>query len=311
MSTNFFESGVYVSPTLRCNVACRHCVANEDIEDVIDVGRDQLLDWIEQIAESGIKSIRFVGGEPFLVLPDLVIWIKRIKELGMESTVVTNGFWGRTKESARKVLDQLSELDNLIISSDKFHLEFIGADIVKNVIEVGLQYGKNIIMNITYIEKSDIQYMMKLFGSYQDRIIIQMVKTMPFDGPESKKITKHCYFRNPLRTSKFCWIGNYFINANGDVFACCQSSIGTETNYLTLGNVNKERFLDLIRKVRQKEVYKYIGQNGPRGIVKAFLESPFKEELMDIAFASGCEVCQKLLNDPDKYDYFLKYIREK
>lgn len=310
MKANFFSEGVYISPTLRCNAACRHCVASEDVADVPDVGRDQLLEWTNQFAESGIKSVRFVGGEPFLLLSDLAVWTKRIKELGMDSTIVTNASWGRTKESARKALEMLPDLDNLVISSDKFHLEFIEPNTVKNAIEVALQYGKNVIMNITYIEKEDIQYMMQLFGSYRDRIIIQMVKTMPFDGSEAEQIVKHCYFQKPHRTPKFCWIGNYFISASGDVYACCQSSIGTETNYLTLGNLKEERLPDLISKAHKREVYRYIRKNGPRGIVKAFLESPYKDELMELEFASGCEICQKLLNDPDKYEYFLKYIQE-
>lgn len=310
MITNFFEEGVYISPTLRCNAACRHCVASEDTADIPDVGREKLLDWINQFAESGIKSVRFVGGEPFLVLTDLVVWTKRIKELGMETTIVTNASWGKTKESACKTMAMLPHLDNLIISSDKFHLEFVKPETVINAIEAALQYGKNVVMNITYITQEDIHEMMQLFDAYQNRIMIQMVKTMPFNGPEAEGIVKHCYFKNPERTPKFCWVGNCFISATGDVYACCQSSAATETNYLTLGNLNEDKFSDLVEKIHKKDVFRFIVQNGPRGIVKAFLDSPYKDELIGMEFASGCEICQKLLNDPDKYEFFLKHIQE-
>ena len=304
----FFEEGIYVSPTSRCNAGCRHCVAQDDQPELSDVKRSEIMDWIDQIAEIGIKSIRFVGGEPFLVLPDLQVYVKRIKELGMESTVVTNASWARTKVNAHKVLETLPDLNNLIISSDRFHLEYIAADTVKNAIEAGLEHKKNVIMNVTYIEKSDIEHMNSLFGAYTDRIFIQVVKTMPFDGPEAEKIVKHCYFQKPTRTPKFCWIGNYFINTNGDVYACCQASQGLETNYLTLGNLNKERLKNLINKIQKEDVFQFIGNNGPRGIVEVFKESPYRDELMSIEFASGCEVCQQLLNNPEKYDYFVKHI---
>ena len=78
-----------------CNMQCRFCFATfqDVIQDTLPKGhlpREGCLTVVEALAEAGFCKINFAGGEPTLCpwLPDL---ISRAKELGLTTSVVTNG----------------------------------------------------------------------------------------------------------------------------------------------------------------------------------------------------------------------------
>ena len=78
-----------------CNMRCEFCFATfQDIpSDVLPeghLGREDCISVVESLARSGFQKINFAGGEPTLCpwLPDL---IRRASELGMTTSMVTNG----------------------------------------------------------------------------------------------------------------------------------------------------------------------------------------------------------------------------
>ena len=305
-----FTGGVYISPTTKCNARCRHCIAQDDEPEFVDANYEDMMSWLDQIKECGIKTVHFVGGEPFVVFDHLVNYIKRLGELGITPSVVTNGSWAKTKEKGIEVLKKLPALEILIISSDKYHLEYIDAKTVRNAIEAGLECNKYVVVNITYIEKEDLSSVSHLYKDYGDRITMQTVKAMPFHGEESNKIARHQYFKRITKAPKFCGIGNYFINYDGNVYACCQASRSLNTNYLTLGNLYEERLSEMDKRMKQNPVYQFISSKGPRGIAEIFASSDYFNDLQECSYAGGCEICQSLLDTTDKYQYFLERIRE-
>ena len=80
-----------------CNMRCEFCFATfEDIGPHIlpkgHLGRENCLFMVESLAQAGFQKINFAGGEPTLCpwLPDLIILAR---ELGLTTSVVTNGSW--------------------------------------------------------------------------------------------------------------------------------------------------------------------------------------------------------------------------
>ena len=74
---------------------CRFCFATfQDIRPEIlpegHLGREDCLSVVESLARAGFRKINFAGGEPTLCrwLPEL---ITRAKELGLTTSIVTNG----------------------------------------------------------------------------------------------------------------------------------------------------------------------------------------------------------------------------
>ena len=78
-----------------CNMRCKFCFATfQDVKQTIlpkgHLPEQDALKVVEQIAAAGFEKITFAGGEPLLCkwLPNL---IKRAKQLGMTTMIVTNG----------------------------------------------------------------------------------------------------------------------------------------------------------------------------------------------------------------------------
>ena len=78
-----------------CNMKCRFCFATfQDIGQVTlpkgHLPREDCLAVVDALATAGFSKINFAGGEPTLCpwLPDL---IRRAKELGLTTSIVTNG----------------------------------------------------------------------------------------------------------------------------------------------------------------------------------------------------------------------------
>mgnify|MGYP001361132397 CR=1 FL=1 len=301
-----FNGGIYLSPTTRCNARCRHCITREEDLVFIDADFNKVMDWIDQIHECGINGLHFVGGEPFLVRDHLTRYIQKASELGIYTSVVTNAYWAKTLEDGIAVLKEMPGLDIIIISSDKYHLEFIDSQTVINAIEAGLATNKFVVMNTTYVEKSELNEIQELYKAYKDTIIFQVVKAMPFPGPDAEKIVHYPYFQMPNRVPKFCGIGNYFIDANGAVYACCQGSRSENTKYLMLGDLNQERLPDMDKRLKQNPVYRYIKKHGPRGLVTYFADSKYADALYHKEFAGACDICHELLDNKEMYEYFLQ-----
>lgn len=118
-----------------CNMRCKFCFATfQDVKQTIlpkgHLPEQDALKVVEQIALTGFEKITFAGGEPLLCkwLPKL---IKKAKQLGMTTMLVTNG----SKLSEKFLIENKPYLDWIAVSIDSLKEENnikIGRAIVGN-----------------------------------------------------------------------------------------------------------------------------------------------------------------------------------
>jgi len=76
--------------TYRCQAKCAHCgSAKLYRKDKKEMSTEQLKDVIRQLAEIGVESVSFFGGEP-LLRKDLLELVKYVSDLGMGAILETN-----------------------------------------------------------------------------------------------------------------------------------------------------------------------------------------------------------------------------
>ncbi|MCL5129348.1 viperin family antiviral radical SAM protein [Algibacter sp. L4_22] len=131
-----------------CNMRCKFCFATFDdvVKDHAPKGHlpeADALKVVENIAAAGFKKITFAGGEPILCkwLPNL---IKKAKQLGMTTMIVTNG----------------SELDNDFLKDNAAYLDWIAVSIDsledENNIKIGRAItGKSPLSKVFYYDLVD------------------------------------------------------------------------------------------------------------------------------------------------------------
>jgi hypothetical protein len=123
--------------TMRCNISCAHCSVFSGPDKHGSMELEQALDFVDGLAATpNIRYIDISGGEPMLRPNDIIAVIKRIKSLGKEVRVTSNGFWASTPQRAEVTLKKLKDagLDAIGLSLDKWHLEFLPAGLAQNFI---------------------------------------------------------------------------------------------------------------------------------------------------------------------------------
>lgn len=82
--------------TLACDHRCLHCGprAGKPRDDELDT--DEALRLVDELAELGVGEVALIGGEAYL-RDDFLLVVRRIRERGMTSSIVTGG-WGLSRE---------------------------------------------------------------------------------------------------------------------------------------------------------------------------------------------------------------------
>ena len=101
-----------VVPMRRCNLACAYC--NEYDTTSKPVPLEEMLARLDKLADLGTSMITVSGGEP-LMHPDLDAMIVRMRQRGMVSSIITNGYY-LSPERIRRL--NAARLDYLQISID-------------------------------------------------------------------------------------------------------------------------------------------------------------------------------------------------
>jgi wyosine [tRNA(Phe)-imidazoG37] synthetase (radical SAM superfamily) len=77
--------------TTACNYACDHCVDFEILNTGAKYEHESLMASLEQLARRGLKSVIVIGGGEPTVYPKFAEVIGRMKDLGLQLGIVTNG----------------------------------------------------------------------------------------------------------------------------------------------------------------------------------------------------------------------------
>ena len=138
--------------TKACNFRCIHCYENAGKKDENELSSEEILDGIDRLADLGVASIAFSGGEPS-IHPDIKKFIKHATDRGMYVSMATNGYIFNNYETAKEFSDlglkfvQIS-LDGL---NPKTHDEFRQ---VKGSWEHAVNAIKNFNKTDTFVEVS-------------------------------------------------------------------------------------------------------------------------------------------------------------
>lgn len=137
--------------TRRCNMSCAHCsVESGPRVDEGDPSEQDLFNWARQLAGAGVRSIRLTGGEPMLRAPVVLRLARECRRLGMATSLVTNGFWGRSALQARRHVRALKRagVSSLTVSYDSYHADFQGPDPVLHIAAAAEAAGLPMTVNV-------------------------------------------------------------------------------------------------------------------------------------------------------------------
>jgi MoaA/NifB/PqqE/SkfB family radical SAM enzyme len=178
--------------TYLCNSKCRHCQLGEREERKnfpSHIDKDIAVEIVRKVGKKyNPKSLMTFGGEP-LLYPEIVCAIhKEARNVGIPvRDVITNGFWSRKTEEIQETAQKLVEsgVNEVSVSVDCFHQEFIPLAIVKKAAESLLKAGMaRISWNPCWVvsKDHDNQY------NRTTKAILQQLKELPIEESEGNNV---------------------------------------------------------------------------------------------------------------------------
>ncbi|MHA2092482.1 MAG: radical SAM protein [Candidatus Kariarchaeaceae archaeon] len=282
-------TGIHFILTYSCTRECDHCFLFGSPKARGKFTIEQILEVLNEAQKIGtVEIVYFEGGEPFLSYKTMLKGIEHARELGFQIGIVTNGYWAKDTETARRLLKPLSEmgLADLSISDDDFHSDGITAPakIATQVArEMGLPVGNIKIDNPLPGRVGSIPEKGKpIIGGdvrFRGRAVEMLTDETPRHNWKVFDKCSHEELKNPERVH---------IDPFGNVFLC---------QGISLGNMWKTPLSEIISKyqINSHPIFRFIEEGGPACLAKRYGIDGEQE------FVDECHLCyvvrRELLND--------------
>jgi hypothetical protein len=123
-------------PTYRCTAACEQCCFGSNPNVVERMSLEEMLAVVDEAVASfpALRLLVVSGGECYMLGDDLMRVIERAHAKGLLVRTVTNGFWGKSKNAARRVAQRAADagLTEANFSTGRDHAKFVPIESVIN-----------------------------------------------------------------------------------------------------------------------------------------------------------------------------------
>jgi MoaA/NifB/PqqE/SkfB family radical SAM enzyme len=300
----------------RCNIECRHCgiESTPKIKDKMALDEARRL-IVEAALIPEIGKVTFTGGEPFMFPSELEDLLLLCRGLGLGTRVVTNGFWAKTKERGRKLLKQMCDagLTEINFSADRFHLEFLDPQTLRNALDCAKQLGLTRIVSFVsnadedpltefsalYGIRREELYDLRLLGTDLKRIgemgrthilvfyggLIGLGRAARECGDELRYFPIDFF---PQRQSCMEVVNKPVVYPDGSFQACCCA--GGKIKSFTVGNVRDDTLETLFERMLSRPHFRLINTLGPRALWES-VRAQHPEINLPTSYSSICELC--------------------
>lgn len=314
--------GIELIYTQKCNIRCEHCIteAGQDKNGKLDLNK--VLSLIHDSVESGINTVGITGGEPLLFFDEMIEIISVAKKHGMESKLVSNGFWGSTKEKAEEMVSILSNagLNYLNISLDEFHLKFIPEKNILNISDaVKKQKNLALILRICCTKDYSVLDFIKRNKDYLKEIncnkpfLIAFQPLVPV-GRALYNLSKKKYVTKKQICKEKCpFLGKPTVNYDGKVFVCCGCFEAENTSF-NVADFNSDSPKKILELYQRDPFIFYQRTKGPYFLVKLAekrkLKKKYKTKRILDKYVGICDYCMVNLGCYSKKDMNAMLLKE-
>jgi MoaA/NifB/PqqE/SkfB family radical SAM enzyme len=144
---------VTINVNERCPLRCRHCsigFSQAYLGSNRKLRPDEVRRLISAIDTKVYDMLLLAGGEPSLDVPVLRVAIDACKAAGLLSAIVTAPIWAAKESAAEKFLTRIAGVDLLILSYDRYHLEFLDVAHYDVAVRTAVRRGTRVHLHITH-----------------------------------------------------------------------------------------------------------------------------------------------------------------
>ncbi len=299
---------VIVQLTLRCPLACAHCVVSSGPDNAEEMPDERAAEWIEALARDGrTRVVVFTGGEPFLGLSRLRRLSAAARRGGLQAVAVTSASWAPTYERAARVLDGLPGLAGLEVSADRYHLEFLPLDNVAHALRAALDRGLEAGLFVTLAGAGDdiLARLREAVGEdVYARVRVRVVHThlagRALEVPEIGRAVERVPFE-ALPDQACPDAGAPVILADGRVLTCCGDCVAAPARWaaLQIGDLAREPVAAALARADADPLVQGLRFLGPKrlaALAARRLGRPLPTRLFERH--NICDVCREVATSP-------------
>jgi organic radical activating enzyme len=289
----------------RCPLQCRHCsvgFSDEYAGDDHRVRAEYLVDTIAAIDPLVYDMILLAGGEPSLDPPLLRVAIDACKERPLLSAIVTAPIWAPKSETADRFINRILGLDVLILSYDRYHLEFLDVGHYERAIYAAAQRGIQVVLHICYARESEIPELVNQVAGLEKFFRVHTMRVVPVGNAAKPSNVAMDYVtvesvQDLERIPRGCVLGSVHVDESRTVHGCCWSRSAQRSPFSVPGSSRTMK--DTLNELEENELFQTVRAHG-------FLDSLTpngRRALVDLvkgrSFTNECHICLAAMNEGD------------
>lgn len=298
--------------TDQCNAQCSMCCFSCSPQKKQVADEQVMREIIKQAsAMPNIKKVGFSGGEAFLQYDSLLRLTKFASELGLRTSVTTNGFWAKSDEKTEEMLMELkrSGIGKIGLSLDHFHQSYVDVACLKRI----LRFGKkmNIPIDIgSVITKSTSDLSDLLYVVKDELVDITHYRAACLPIGRANCIDKSDFFYDEELLSKSikCYELTYFsVYLDGSVYPCC-SQAGMQ-DVLKIGNIHQNTLQELLGNYHMNMHIRMLKKYGFDWYLHIAEKENF-HEFFEQNYVNKCHLCHTIFHNQAFLTVLSKYIEQ-
>ena len=302
------------SLTDRCSASCDICCfsCSPSRKNVLD--KEVIKNYINQMAEiqSGTdetKTVSFTGGEAFVCYDTLKECMAYAKNLGLNSSVVTNGFWAKDESKTRKIFQELTNagLTGMALSADIYHQKYVPIQCIKNILRVSKEFNVKIQIRIMKLKDDDSFH--QTIEKLRPEIYGFQINTNPFYpvGNAAKLFPADKFIRNYKSETAICPFDKSIVAMfNGDILMCC-SQFCYFLPILKIGKFGKTSIKKAVENISDNDFIYVMFSRGLGWYAKLAKNINFPVEDY---YCAPCHLCYELFSNEEFIKQLKPYVEE-
>ncbi|QUL37957.1 radical SAM protein [Erythrobacter sp. JK5] len=285
-----------------CPLKCRHCslgFSDGDHSRGTALSPARLTEMIEAIDTASYQIALFAGGEPTLNADLIAVGAQAAAARGLIPAVVTAPIWARAERTAERLLSSIGPVRLLILSYDKYHLEFLKREDYLRAIRMAKARGFTPVLQVSAASEAEGRAAIEDMAPHLAR---EMINVMPVVGVGNALLEESLELSPPVNSpgdleaiKRSCVAGNAFIDESGDLHGCCWASSVEDSPISIKGPVG-----DLARRFGALEGNEAFVRMVGGGFIDT-LDEAQKARLAELArdrrFATECDLCLLAMSD--------------
>ena len=290
--------------TYQCTAACKQCCFESSPKIRGGLDGETIRKRISEAKQSfpNIGIVVFTGGEALLLKDELMKSIAHATELGLKTRVVSNGFWAKRQDGARKTSNNLaaSGLYELNISTGRDHQQFVPEESVINASEAAVESGITTLVTVeTDTNHSDCYKSLRKNTRIQALLKTRKFKIinnfwMPFHTDADARL--QAPDMSILRTGCSQVFDNVVVTPHDNLSACCGLTL-EHIPEMRLGKNDGANMQQMFLSQSDDFMKYWLRVAGPYKIIEDVMGDEAQKYLGGVVH--GCQACAILHKTPE------------